>query len=275
MSPLRPIAILLAASFGGGASAADLITDDMFACNLGKSIDAAFYPDSVTLGLSDGRMLELPQVMSGSGARYANADETIVFWNKGNTAFLTEGTDASATFNGCIRVSDMVPDPDWLTFASSEFGFSLRYPPGFTIDGGYVYQGLGPGQDITGVAFTIPPAMAEGTNLADDTRLSVETLPDVSSCTADHFLPTGTSAPSSVSENGTEYSVASLDDAGAGNLYSEKVYALVGTSPCLAVRTFIHSTNIANYDPGTVQPFDDNTLTALFDAIRKTLVIGQ
>ena len=64
-----------------------------------------------------------------------------------------------------------------------------------------------------------------------------------------------------MTENGTEYSVASLSDAGAGNLYEEKVYALVGTSPCLAVRTFIHSTNIANYDPGTVTAFDEAALT--------------
>ena len=30
-------------------------------------------------------------MMSGSGARYANKDESFVFWNKGNTAFITEG----------------------------------------------------------------------------------------------------------------------------------------------------------------------------------------
>ncbi|MEP2120256.1 hypothetical protein, partial [Bauldia litoralis] len=76
-------------------------------------------------------------------------------------------------------------------------------------------------------------------------------------------------------EYGTDYSVASLSDAGAGNLYDETVYALVGTSPCLAVRTFIHSTNLANYDPGTITAFDEGALTAQFDAIRKTLIVGQ
>jgi membrane-bound inhibitor of C-type lysozyme len=40
--------------------------------------------------------------MSGSGARYANADETMVFWNKGNTAFITEGSDDKETYSGCI-----------------------------------------------------------------------------------------------------------------------------------------------------------------------------
>ncbi len=274
MSSLRPIAILAAVLFSTNAFAADLIVDASFSCNLGKTIDAAFYPDKVDLKLSDGRQMTLPQTMSGSGARYANSDESIVFWNKGNTAFITEGADETQTFNGCIQVSAMAP-ADWESFASSEYGFSLRYPPGYTINGGYVYEGLGPGHDITGVSFTIPAAMTTGTNLSDDTRLSVETLPDASSCTADLFLPEGADAPTTMTENGTEYSVASLSDAGAGNLYEEKVYALVGTSPCLAVRTFIHSTNLANYDPGTVTAFDEAALTAQFGAIRKTLIVGQ
>jgi membrane-bound inhibitor of C-type lysozyme len=31
------------------------------------------------------------QKRKSSGARYANKDETFVFWNKGDTAFVTEG----------------------------------------------------------------------------------------------------------------------------------------------------------------------------------------
>ena len=274
MQSLRSIIILAAVALPTGAQAADLITDVSFACNLGKTIDAAFYPDKVDLKLSDGRTLTLPQAMSGSGARYANSDESIVFWNKGNTAFITEGADETPTFNGCIQVSDMAP-AGWATFASSEFGFSLRYPPGYTVNGGYVYEGLGPGHDITGVSFTIPAGMTQGTNLADDTRLSIETLPDAPACTADLFLPDGASAPTTVTENGTDYSVASLSDAGAGNIYEETVHALVGTSPCLAVRYFVHSANIDNFDPGSVTAFDAAALTAEFDAIRKTLIVGQ
>lgn len=65
----------------------------MFACSEGKSIDATFHngkQSSVDLVLSGGRTLTLPQARSGSGARYANRDESIVFWNKGDTAFLEE-----------------------------------------------------------------------------------------------------------------------------------------------------------------------------------------
>jgi putative hemolysin len=73
-----------------------------FACNDGRSIDATFVngPDSsVRLALSDGRKLNLPQAMSASGARYATPDESVVFWNKGSTAFIEE--KGKPTFDGC------------------------------------------------------------------------------------------------------------------------------------------------------------------------------
>ena len=72
-----------------------------FACKGGKTIEATFYADSVALKLSDGRSLKLKQAMSGSGARYANEDESFVFWNKGDTAFITEGADGKETYSGC------------------------------------------------------------------------------------------------------------------------------------------------------------------------------
>jgi len=89
---------------GTAAQAADEepVATATFVCADEKSIVAKFYPDDVALTLSDGRDLSLPQVMSGSGARYANADESIVFWNKGDTAFLTEGSDETMTYKDCV-----------------------------------------------------------------------------------------------------------------------------------------------------------------------------
>jgi len=74
-----------------------------FACAEGKSIDATFVngtASSATLTLSDGRKLSLPQARSGSGARYANGDESFVFWNKGDTAFIEE--DGKTTYADCV-----------------------------------------------------------------------------------------------------------------------------------------------------------------------------
>ena len=84
------------------APAANPTAKAKFACHGRKTIAAIFYADSVELKLSDRRRLKIPQAMSGSGARYANADETFVFWNKGDTAFVTEGKANKETYSGCV-----------------------------------------------------------------------------------------------------------------------------------------------------------------------------
>ena len=84
------------------AFAATPVAVATFKCQGGKMIEASFYADKVDLKLSDGRALSVPQAMSASGARYANKDESFVFWNKGDTAFVTEGKDSKETYSGCV-----------------------------------------------------------------------------------------------------------------------------------------------------------------------------
>jgi membrane-bound inhibitor of C-type lysozyme len=77
----------------------------VFNCADSKSIIATFYITDdkyVDLVLSDGRKLSVARAISASGARYANADESFVFWNKGDTAFITEGPDSLFTYTGCL-----------------------------------------------------------------------------------------------------------------------------------------------------------------------------
>jgi membrane-bound inhibitor of C-type lysozyme len=95
------LSVLLAAA---PASAEAPISTAIYKCEGGKGIDAAYYPDSVALVRTDGRSFELPQVISGSGTRYANADESFVFWSKGDTAFVTEGAGENITFKDCAAI---------------------------------------------------------------------------------------------------------------------------------------------------------------------------
>ncbi len=71
-----------------------------FDCQDGKSIKAEFTGQIVNLTLSDGRSLALDHAISADGARYTNRDESIVFWNTGNTAFITEGS--ATTYQDCV-----------------------------------------------------------------------------------------------------------------------------------------------------------------------------
>jgi membrane-bound inhibitor of C-type lysozyme len=78
----------------------------VFKCDGGKTIAAKVEVRPKALGrvklkLSDRtKTLVLDQTRSGSGARYANKNETFVFWNKGDTAFITE--NGSTTFADCV-----------------------------------------------------------------------------------------------------------------------------------------------------------------------------
>lgn len=76
-----------------------IIATAHYQCDGGKYVDARYYTDSVFLDLSDIRARTLLKIVSASGARYTDEDETFIFWNKGDTAFIQEGTEL--TFTNC------------------------------------------------------------------------------------------------------------------------------------------------------------------------------
>jgi hypothetical protein len=161
-----------------------------------------------------------------------------------------------------------------LTEAYGNGIFSIHYPKGYTVDEKYVYQGFGPGNEITGVKFTIPQDVAKGTNLASDTYLSVETRVGATKCTAGQFIDLVNGAhENQVAYNGMIYSVASSTGAAAGNRYEETVYVFGTPRGCMAVRYSIHYGVFGNYPPGTVKEFDRGALLREFDAMRQSLGI--
>ena len=98
---------------------------------------------------------------------------------------------------------------------------------------------------------------------------AVEVLPGVTPCTAEPFLDDAIDKPRIKSNNnGIQWSVLDGADQGAGNSYEETVQAAIGSQPCIATRAFVHSTNIGNYDPGTVKPFNRAKLNAIIDRMR-------
>lgn len=158
----------------------------------------------------------------------------------------------------------------WKPYTDPKIGFTIAYPPGWTVNTHHESVSRGPDYPIPGVSFQIPPAMAAGTNLSpDQTFIAVESQTG-RNCKAAQFLDP-VENEHSLKADGRIYDAASSGDAGAGNLYETRLFVIVGTSPCIAVRYFIHSTNISNYDPGTVKAFDEKKLIAAFDAIRATL----
>ncbi|NMB92122.1 MAG: lysozyme inhibitor [Parcubacteria group bacterium] len=90
---------------GNKVYAPTLITQVAYLCDDNKTIEAAFYrgetkpvepgqppipTGSVKITLRDGRSFDLPQTLSADGSRYANSDESFVFWSKGDNALILE-----------------------------------------------------------------------------------------------------------------------------------------------------------------------------------------
>lgn len=95
------LGIFLGRQVGVNAALGPSVNDVWFSCDDGKSIHAVFYKHTVHVALSSGPEVFLPQTISASGARYESDDESLVFWNKGNTAFVTEGNPDVQTYSGC------------------------------------------------------------------------------------------------------------------------------------------------------------------------------
>ncbi len=74
-----------------------------------SSVDATFGDSSVTFSEDDLGTMTLPQVISASGARYANADESIVLWNKGNDVVIYQ--KGKAIFHGSTNTDQPEETP--------------------------------------------------------------------------------------------------------------------------------------------------------------------
>jgi hypothetical protein len=178
------------------------------------------------------------------------------------------GAFAGATFNAA-NPPPIAPLSGMILYHDTQLGFAIAYPPKWVVNAAYAYEALGPGKTIHGVSFTPPSERTAGTNLAGDTHLSVEHLPASGACAAHRFLNPA-QGEKTVTEGTRTYSMATSSEGAAGSSYEETVYALPGTSPCMAIRYFIHSMNIGNYDPGTVKEFDKQALLRTLGRMRRS-----
>lgn len=123
--------------------------------------------------------------------------------------------------------------------------------------------------ETRGSSYTIPSALAEGTNLSKDSYISYEESGSAT-CEPKDFLD-GVTEVREVTDDGVTYLVAERVGAAAGNRYDETVFVFKDYKPCNAVRYFIHYGVIENYPEGTVREFDRAQLVAEFDDFRRTL----
>ncbi len=251
-----------------------------FYCAQGKTIGATFSTGSVALALSDGRSLSLPQTISGSGARYeaSTTASDIVFWNEGDTAFITENT--ATTFANCVA-GRMSAANGLQTFTDQSQTFSFSFPSAFSLFGntdGYT-QSWSEQATTTGMLLAeidIPKSYVPGTNFGD-AKFTVGTSADPSAVATCLSYPAGGPVSSStpVTINGVAYQKVSYGDAGAGNRYDTESYRTIRDNQCWAIEYTIHYSVFENYPPGAVTRFDEAPLTATLDQVAQSFTFLQ
>jgi membrane-bound inhibitor of C-type lysozyme len=89
-----------------------------YGCDNGKSITASYYDGapapapqegqpptptgSADVSFDGGPRVTLAQTLSADGTRYANADESLVFWSKGNTALVMRNNAMDLAYTNCV-----------------------------------------------------------------------------------------------------------------------------------------------------------------------------
>ncbi len=266
---------------------ATVINSVNYSCEGGKSIAAAFTQNAVALTLSDGRSLNLPQAISGSGIRYemiatstsAPTSTDIVFWSEGNNAFMTE--NSSSTYENCLA-GTVTPGAGSNTFTDAAKTFSFSYPSDLSVTG----SGVGYTQDWMVNATTsgmilaqvlVPQSYLPGTNFGD-AKFTVGTSADPSAvftCLTYNEAGARASTSTSVTLSGTTYAEFHSSDAGAGNRYDTTSYRVSRNSQCYAIEYTVHYSVFENYPKGTVKQFDEAALTAKLDSIARSFVFLQ
>jgi membrane-bound inhibitor of C-type lysozyme len=265
-----------------------VINSVTYSCADGKTIAASYTQTDVSLTLSDGRSLNLPQTQSGSGIRYeevatstGSASSTdIVFWSEGDNAFMTE--NASSTYQNCLAGSVTASGVDTDTFTDVSKTFSFSYPSDLSVsgDGGGYTQSWMVNATTSGMILAevkVPQSFEAGTNFGDAT-FTVGTSADPSAlATCLTYNPTGGKATTATTTviNGTTYTVFHSADAGAGNRYDTTSYRTSRNSQCYAIEYTIHYAVFQNFPKGSVKQFDESALQSKLDTIAQSFTFLQ
>lgn len=258
----------------------------VFACDAGKSVTATFHLPAdadVTLALSDGRNMTLPHAMSADGARYANANESIVFWNKGNGAFITEGVgdNSTTTYANCVEQANPDANESTTMYMNDQYGFMLEYPKTIeattTFANSYTLQNewrFEPGPNSIGTAvISIPVFHIDQGGVATgkayplffdaEVRVGVSSNPkDVADCLKPD--PNYTNQPETdVTIAGVPFKRFSFQDAAMMKYVQGESYRVVHNGACYAVEQV--KTGSDYRDPTMTAGIPDATLTGYYD----------
>lgn len=168
-----------------------------------------------------------------------------------------------------VAIPTPVPTETLQTYTYLPYNFEFKYPKDFVF-GAPQYGAL----EEKIVELTIPNTAYQGTNFGDASFTVSATYPEKSE---DCFNPIiqRVSDGGEALFNDIQYTTWTETGAAAGNLYVEKVYRTMHDKFCFELRETMHTSNIGNYDPGTVTEIDEKPLWEKLDAVVSSFKFTQ
>lgn len=150
--------------------------------------------------------------------------------------------------------------------------FAISYPRKYNAQTDKDISGAFLDTPILKISFPEGSFKDEKTNFSEGYMVVAKSIAPkvVASCTS--FSDMGyETAPTTtpVQINGNAFTVVAVADAGAGNLYTSRVYRTVHNNTCYEISLTVHTGNVYNYDP-PVQEFDKEKVFAPLEQILNT-----
>lgn len=246
-------------------------TNVIYYCQEGE-LRAVYEKNDVIVAFPDKRILTLNQSVSADGARYESGQ--IVFWGKGDNAFVTEND--KTTFSNCVTGEKIKGDNGLTTYINSSKLFSFIYPTDFNLYGGDV--GYTPDWRVngnnSGILFNIvaiSKSYMPNTNFSDG-KFTVGVSADPEAVKNCLKIENGAKIESGkVAFGGKNFTKIVSVDAGAGNFYDTTSYRTINDGQCYAIEYTIHSTNIGNHSPDQgIKEFDKAKITSVLEGIAES-----
>lgn len=181
--------------------------------------------------------------------------------------------NTSPLYTGSQALPEIITGTASNLYRSDSLGFTIDYPSSASI----ATNGFEGYLNVTQTplaGFVLPPSLFEGTNLGEaGVYIGASTDPAIVAVCTKPSLDANESSAGDMVVDGASFSVTTSTGVGAGNIYETTSYRTVHNGACIEIVELLHSSNIANYTPGTVEQFDHQKFSGFLDGIVQTFAL--
>jgi hypothetical protein len=185
---------------------------------------------------------------------------------------VTVKTPISADFTLRVVINPPGQAIQYFDYVSPRGTATLRYPDEFAPIA-YIPTGLYKGTPDLVLEFVQPEFYRPTTNLGEAYFLFSESTDSQIVATCTQLLPQLEAAAGQKTINGLDFVHSEISDAAAGNIYDQVVYRTVYNNVCYEMVFYMHSANVGNFTPGTVEEYGRARLIQKFEQILNTFTV--